>query len=96
MPTKPKRDAFVKMPLWWAAEAAKANRDPGMLVLVELLHRSWKTKSLTFPLPNGGLLKKHGVSRDIKRKVLRDLEAAGLVVVERQHGKTPRVTLVVL
>ena len=34
-----------------AAEAAKATRMPRMLVLVELLYRSWKAKSLTFPLP---------------------------------------------
>jgi hypothetical protein len=28
------KDAFVKVPLWWAAEAAKATRMPGMLVLI--------------------------------------------------------------
>jgi hypothetical protein len=89
------KDAFVKVPLWWAIEAAKATRMPGMLVLVELLHRSWKAKSLTFPLPNGSL-KRHGVSREIKRKKLHDLESAGLIAVERHLGKTPRVTLVVL
>ena len=87
------KDAFVKVPLWWAAEAAKATRMPGMLVLIELLHRSWKAKSLTFPLPNRNL-GKHGVSREIKRKRLHDLEAAGLITVERRHG--PQVTLVVL
>jgi hypothetical protein len=89
------KDAFVKVPLWWAAEAAKATRMPGMLVLIELLHRSWKAKGLTFPLPNGSL-RKHGVSREIKRKKLRDLEAAGLITVERRDGKAPLVTLVVL
>jgi hypothetical protein len=93
--TQHKEPPFVKVPLWWAAEAAKATRMPGMLVLIELLHRSWKAKSLTFPLPNRDL-GKHGVSREIKRKKLRDLEAAGLITVERRHGKTPRVTLVVL
>jgi hypothetical protein len=47
--TKNKKDAFVKVPLWWAAEAAKAARMPGMLIPIELLHRSWKARSLTFP-----------------------------------------------
>lgn len=89
------KDAFVKVPLWWAAEAAKATRMPRMLVLVELLYRSWKAKSLTFPLPNGTLEKK-GVGREAKRRVLRDLEAAGLVTVDRCHNKAPLVTLVVL
>jgi hypothetical protein len=90
-----KEPPFIKVPLWWAEAAAKATRMPGMLVLVELLHRSWKAKNLTFPLPNGRLAK-HGVSREIKRKKLRDLEAAGLITVERHHGRTPWVTLVVL
>jgi DNA-binding HxlR family transcriptional regulator len=36
------------------------------------------------------------VSRKVKHKRLRELEAAGLVTVERHHGKTPWVTLVVL
>jgi hypothetical protein len=94
MPIKSKKDAFVKMPLWWAAEAAKATRDPSMLVLVELLHRSWKAKNLTFPLPNGRL-SKNGVSRKVKCRVLRDLEIAGLITIERRHGKTPLVTLTV-
>jgi hypothetical protein len=89
------KDAFVKVPLWWATEAAKANRIPRMLVLVELLRRSWKTHSLTFPLSNESLQKK-GVSREVKRRVLRDLEKAGLITVERHHGRAPRVTLVVL
>ena len=33
------KDAFVKVPLWWASEAAKATRMPGMLVLIELLRQ---------------------------------------------------------
>jgi hypothetical protein len=89
------KDAFVKVPLWWAEAAAKATHTPGMLVLIELLHRSWKAHSLTFPLSNKSL-EKSGVSREIKRRVLRDLEAAGLITVERRHGRAPLVTLVVL
>ena len=56
-----KEPPFVKVPLWWAAEVAKATRSPAVLVMVELVHRSWKAKSLTFPLPNGRLTK-NGVS----------------------------------
>jgi DNA-binding FadR family transcriptional regulator len=32
------------------------------------------------------------VSREVKRRVLRDLERAGLIMVERRHGKTTIVT----
>jgi hypothetical protein len=93
MPSK--KDTFVKVPLWWAAAAAKATRAPAVLVLVYLLHASWKAKSTTFTLPNG-YLKQQGVSREVKRKVLRDLEAAGLILVDRLPRKSPIVTLVVV
>jgi hypothetical protein len=91
--TRSRQEAFVKVPIWWATAAAKATRRPGFLVCVELLHRAWKARSTPFVLPNGRL-EKSGSSREMKRRVLRDLEAAGLIVVERRHGKSPRVTLV--
>src|SRR5262245_28110643 len=88
-------DPFVRAPLWWVTAAARATRDPGMLVCVEILRASWKAKSPSFPLPNGRL-GKLGVSRKVKRRVLRDLERAGLIIVERPLRKTPIVTLVSL
>jgi DNA-binding FadR family transcriptional regulator len=36
---------------------------------------------------------KYGVSREIKRRALRQWEAAGLVAIERGPRKTPIVTL---
>jgi hypothetical protein len=90
-----KAEPFVKVPVWWTAAAAKATRSPAMLVCVELLRAAWKAKSLTFPLPNGRL-KRLGASREVKRRVLRDLELAGLIVVDRRRCKTPVVTLMSL
>jgi ribosomal protein S19E (S16A) len=90
-----KAEPFVKVPLWWITAAAKATRTPGAVVLIYLLHAQWKAKRATFGLPNGAL-KKAGASREMKRRVLRQLEAAGLITVERRHGKTPKVTVVVL
>jgi hypothetical protein len=89
------KDSFVKLPLWWAVAAAEATRTPAALVYIHLLHASWKSRSTTFPLPNGWL-EKHGVSRKTKSRVLHDLEAAGLITVEGSSRKTPRVTLVIL
>ena len=96
-PVKRKRtiEPFVKMPLWWAEAAAKATNSPVTIVLVELLRLRWKTQRTTFPLPNGRL-KKLGVSRDVKRRVLHDLERAGLIAVEWPPRKTPILTLVLL
>ena len=62
---------------------------------VELLRRQFETHSMTFSLPNGRLLRA-GVSREIKRRVLRNLERAGLISVERPPKKNPVVTLVLL
>jgi hypothetical protein len=88
-------DPFVKLPLWWATQAAKATKTKKALVWVELLYAAWKEKCATFPLPNGRLAKL-GVSRETKRRALRDLERAGLIVVERPSRKTPIITLVAL
>jgi hypothetical protein len=95
MSTKSKKDAFVKVPLWWAETAAKATKTPKAMVWIQLLYAAWKAKRSTFPLPNGRL-KKAGVTRFAKCRALRELEAVGLITVEWQHGKTPLVTIVVL
>jgi ribosomal protein S19E (S16A) len=96
-PTKRKRatEPFVRAPLWWIEAVAKATRTPAMLVCIELLRASWKAKSSTFPLPNARF-KKLGVSRDVKRRILHDLESAGLILVKRPPRKTPVITLVAL
>jgi hypothetical protein len=90
-----KAETFVKVPLWWIEKAAQAISAPSALVCIYLLHTAWKAKSATFLLPNGRL-RKAGVSRKVKSRVLRDLETAGLIRVERRPRKSPLVTLVVL
>jgi hypothetical protein len=90
---KKNTEPFVQVPLWWIETAAKDIRSPATLVLVELLRARWKTHSSTFPLPNGRL-KALGVSREIKRRVLRDLQRRPVILVERGPRKTPIVTLI--
>jgi hypothetical protein len=89
------KDTFVQVPLWWMEQATKATQSPRALVCVWLLYLAWKAKGMKFPVPNGQLGKR-GVDRRIKRRVLEDLEVAGLITVERRPGKTPIVTLTVL
>ena len=43
-----KQQQFVKVPLQWAADAAKATGTRGAMVWILLLHMTWKTKSTTF------------------------------------------------
>ena|ERR1700724_3745625 len=91
----PKKETFVKVPLWWIERATYATRAPQAFVCVWLLHLAWKTKSTTFPVPNG-LLEARGVDRRMKRRALAALEAAGMITVDRRDSKTPIVTLVAL
>jgi hypothetical protein len=93
-PSKEK-DKFARVPLWLAAMAAEATRDPASIILPYLLYLSWKAQDRAFTVPNGWL-ESHGVSRKIKVRVLRDLEAARLITVDRPSGRSPRVEFVVL
>ena len=90
---KRKRDAFVKVPLWWIEQAACATRSPRMFAAIWLLYLSWEANSLTVTLPNARLAER-GVDRQAKRRALAYLEKAGLIMVERPPGKSPKVTLV--
>ena len=90
-----RKDTFVKVPLWWIEQATRATKSPQAFVCVWLLHLAWKAGSTTFPLPNGRLTKQ-GADRRAKRRALANLEAAGLITVEREDGKTPVVTLLCL
>ena len=85
--TLKKKDPFVDVPLWFAEAASKATKTPAFLVCIYLLHTSWKVRSMTFTMPNGWL-EARGVSREVKRRMLRDLEAAGLITVERPSRKS--------
>jgi hypothetical protein len=90
-----KAEPFVKVPMWWIEAASKATRSPATLVMIKLLRASWKARRSTFPLPNARLARR-GVSRKVKHRVLRDLERAGLIVVDRPARKTPLISLVLL
>ena len=92
-PKRHQTNSFAKVPLTWAAAAAKATKTPRAMVWVLLQHMAWQTNGATFPLSNA-VLAKHGVSREVKRRALAALESSGLILVERRHGRTPVVTLV--
>jgi hypothetical protein len=65
------------------------------MVWLYLLHLHFKTKRLTFPVPNVWL-KKRGIDRRAKYQALTKLAAAGLITVEWRCGRSPVVTLVVV
>jgi hypothetical protein len=90
-----KHEQFVKLPLQWAADAAKATGTRSAMVWILLLHTAWKTKGTTFPLSNV-MLARYGVSREMKRRVLKKLEASGRIKIERRLKRNPIVTLLTI
>ena len=83
---------YAKLPLAWAAKAAAATHTPRAMVWVWLVHRARLTGNVAVAVPNGALAK-YGISRKVKSLVLKQLEGAGLIMVERRPRKTPIVTL---
>ena len=57
-----KHEQFVKLPLQWAADAAKVTGTRGAMVWILLLHTAWKTKSTTFPERVAQRIAQHEVS----------------------------------
>jgi hypothetical protein len=95
-PTKKRQrreGTFVQVPLQWASKALTATNSKKAMVCVYLLYCAWRKKSDTFALPNGALAE-FGVSRKIKYRALRQLEAAGLIVIEHRPRRTPIITLI--
>jgi hypothetical protein len=90
-----KQQQFVKLPLQWAADAARVTGTRAAMVWILLLHMAWKTKSTTFPLSNV-MLARYGVSREMKRRVLEKLEASGHIKIERRWKRNPIVTLLTI
>jgi hypothetical protein len=92
-PRRAKQPEFSAVKLDWAAKFAKANGAPCALIMVIMQYLSWKARSPTFTFSNT-LLNKYGIHRDAKYRVLENLEAAGMVKVERRgRGQAPIVTL---
>ena len=89
-------DRFVKLPVWLAVRASEVCNSPALLlILTHMLDRSWEEDNRTFKLTNGWL-EKRGVTRWVKNRVLRDLEAGRLIMVDRTNCRSPAVTFVVL
>jgi hypothetical protein len=65
-------------------------KNPTLLVYVELMYCAWQAKGDSFTLSNKWL-ERRGVGRWTKYRVLRDLEMAGLIDVDRRGRRAPRI-----
>ena len=91
-PIKREKNPFAKVRLNSAARAFAALNCQKAMVRVWLVHRVWLRQCPTVAVPNGELVKL-GVSPDAKVRALRQLEAAGLVMIDWRPRKTPLVTM---
>ena len=80
------------VPLTRAAAVFTAINCPKATVWLWLEHQVRKTQCSTVAVPNDALANL-GVSRKVKNLALRQLEAGGLIAIERRLRKTPKVTL---
>ncbi len=73
----------------------RAARLPGraLHVYLAIRHRCDLRREQMVTLP-AAYLQAFGISKDVKRRALAELETAGLIRVERFAGRTARVTLV--
>ena len=76
-------------------DVAVASRLPGqaLAVFLAIHHRQALTRNPVVTLPKR-LLAELGVTKDSKARALHALENAGLVNVERRHGRTPTITII--
>jgi hypothetical protein len=85
-------EPFAMVPLDWAVKVAKAAKAPEFAVCVQLLYLAWKAKGGAFLVSNITFVET-GISRKVKNRVLRNLERAKLIRVERHNGRSPQVTI---
>jgi hypothetical protein len=84
--------AFALMPLKETASMFRAMSQPKAMVATVLRYQAWKAKGRSFALSNA-LLAKYGVHRNSKYRAIAELEAAGLIQVERRGKRAPIITL---
>jgi len=89
-----RRRQFIKVPFTWYERLSAARHIATYRVALYVLHLHWKHDGQSFPLANG-MLTMDGVNRFRKSDGLRELEALGLVKVDRRQRKSPVITVVI-
>ena len=84
-----RREHFVRVPWTWVEKLVSASGKTWQMA-VWLLYFHWKGGGAPIKLANG-MLRYDGVSRRTKWRALAELEALGLVAVERRPKRSPVV-----
>ena len=86
-----RREHFIRVPFAWLEHLDGASGKYYSLAL-HLLYLHWRNKGRPFKLANG-MLRNDGISRATKWRGLPELEARGLIAVERRPRKSPVITV---
>jgi hypothetical protein len=87
-----RREHFTQVPGIWKERLTKVRYISTYRVALHILMRDFETRGKPFTLSNGALALE-SVSRLQKWRALSELEAAGLIRIERRERKTPQVTV---
>jgi hypothetical protein len=89
-----RRQHFIKVPFEWLGRLKGVSGQTWHLSM-HLLYLHWKSTGKPIKLANG-MLEHDGISRASKWRALAELEARGLILIERRARKSPLVRLVSL
>jgi hypothetical protein len=87
-----RRQHFIKVPWTWVERLVTARHLGTYRVALHLLYQHWKSSGRPITLANS-VLATEGVRRGTKWRALGELEALGLIDIERRPRKSPRITV---
>ena len=85
-----RRQHFVQVPFGWIERLAGASGQTWHLAM-HLLYLRWKVGADKRVKLANGMLQIDGISRATKWRALAELEARGLIRIERRKGKSPLI-----
>jgi hypothetical protein len=88
-----RRQKFIMVPWPWFERLKPSRRGSTYRVAMFLLHLHWRNGGQPIKLSNV-VLEEVGIGRRSKWNAIRELEQLGLIQVERQHRRSPVITLV--
>jgi hypothetical protein len=92
-PKPPRRRGFIAVPYAWEYRLRVAQASGATYALAHyILRKDWETDTLPVKITNKAM-DRLGLSRHSKWRALNQLEALGLIKVQRAYGKNPVVTI---
>jgi ribosomal protein S19E (S16A) len=82
----------IMLPGWWYERLAGTRRAADWQLALHLIRRNYENFRKPFQQANG-VLESEGVSREMKRRALNNLERLGLISIVRREDKSPQIVV---